>query len=146
MVTTTITKQMYYNKIREMVEEVKTVIRPRIWKAYELQVQWLRSRGLEKPLNDMRYAFVDVYYYLENEGIHDKLLQLVKDCREKAMFFADESYKQEDCWNPTLDRSVTKVLGHTYTITEWLRQQAEFMAQDMKHIISFFEEAKNAPE
>jgi hypothetical protein len=139
-----ITRQNYFDRLTEFVENTSDVTCTRIKGAYYKNSIWLRKRGLEKPLEDMYYAFCDVKLSLQTNGITSELAELAKVCQAKAEFFSKESYKQEDCFNPTLDQSFTKVLGHTFTITEYLSLQADFMARAMRSVAEYYEEGMNA--
>ena len=52
-----IPRQNYFDRLTEFIENTSDVTCTRIRGAYYKQSIWLRKRGLEKPLEDMYYAF-----------------------------------------------------------------------------------------
>ena len=141
-----VTRKNHFDCIERLIVETNEITRMRIWEGYEKYPEWLRKCGLDAPLLEMLDAFHSVCYSLEKDGVTDKLAKLAMDCGAKASIFADESYKYESCWNPTLDREFTKVLGHSYTITEWLRVQAESLVNCMRYVVRHYEEGMSVLE
>lgn len=141
-----ITRETHFGCIERLIEEDNEITRMRLWQGYEKYPEWLRKRELDKPFWEMLDSFHDVYSSMKKDGITDKLAELAKDCQTKASLFADKSYYYEDCWNPRLDRELTQVLGHDYTVTEWLRVQAESLSSTMRYVVKHYNEAMDLPE
>lgn len=133
-------KQAQIIRIGEFIKECQLVSYSRLCASYNKMSCWLRNNDLETPFLKLRTAFRQFVEEYNFYGVTSDLLTMVNDVAEKAQTFADECYKHEDCWNPTLDREVTKVIGHTYTVTEWMMTQAKFVKCYMLSIIGCYKE------
>lgn len=83
------------------------------------------------------------------EHDNQSLYNIAKVMQEQAVViksFADTCYKYEDGWNPRLPKDFTKVMGHEYTCTEWVRQRTEFLADVVGSIASDFINASQQSE
>lgn len=56
-------------------------------------------------------------------AIYDEDKQHVIELQGKVNVLANKFYSYESCWNPRLSREITKVIGHDYTVTEWITTQ-----------------------
>lgn len=138
-----VTKQMYFDRIGDFIIECNNTAYKRLWAGYEKMSCWLRNNNLETPFLKLRTAFVELRDEWEIHGVTSDLNGKAYDVAAKAKMFADECYKHEDGWNPTLDQEITKVLGHTYTITEWMRVQSEHVTSYMDGILRYYQEGCN---
>lgn len=137
------TKQQYFDRINDFIIECNTTSFKRLCAGYEKMSCWLRNNDLETPFLKLRTAFIEMRNFWEVLGITEDLPKKVNDISAKAKFLAYECYKHEDCWNPTLDQEITRVIGHTFTITEWMRVQAEFIDKSMERILRYYQEGCN---
>lgn len=137
------TKQQYFDRINDFIIECNTTSYKRLCAGYEKMSCWLRNNDLETHFLKLRTAFIEMRNFWEALGITEDLPKKVNDISAKAKFLADECYKHEDCWNPTLDQEITRVIGHTFTITEWMRVQAEFIDKSMERILRYYQEGCN---
>ena len=136
-------KQQYFDRINDFIIECNTTSYKRLCAGYEKMSCWLRNNDLETPFLKLRTAFIEMRNFWEALGITEDLPQKVNDISAKSKFLADECYKHEDCWNPTLDQEITRVIGHTFTITEWMRVQAEVIDKCMERILRYYQEGCN---
>lgn len=137
------TKQMFFDRINDFIIECNITSYKRLCTGYDKMSCWLRNNDLETPFLKLRTAFIEMRIFWEALGITEDLPKKVNDISAKAKFLADECYKHEDCWNPTLDQEITRVIGHTFTITEWMRVQAEFIDKSMERILRYYQEGCN---
>ena len=134
-----VTKQTYFDRIGDFIIECNTTAYKRLWAGYDKMSCWLRNNDIEKPFLKLRTSFMELRDEWEIHGVTKDLSGMAYDVAAKAKMLADECYKHEDGWNPTLDRKITKVLGHTYTITEWMRVQAEQIISYMDGIMTYYQ-------
>lgn len=99
------------------------------------------SEDYKKTVYDTLHSLVPDMVKAIVEHDRQGLYNIAKVMQEQAVTikaFADACYTYEDGWNPRLPKDFTKVIGHEYTCTEWIRQRTEFLADTVASIASEF--------
>lgn len=127
----------------------------RAWDAYDYNRTWWRDAGLDdlfhnvwsKGIDEMQQAKMLAEQHINDGNInelHNDAL-LLKSLGRKFDEAAKRFYAHESCWNPQLPQTMTRVLGHTYTNTEWVRQQAWHLSGSLSAVgDNLLEACKNA--
>ena len=101
---------------------------------------FLSTRGIYDDVDDFVYDDCNQIINLINEEDYTPVEELVKDLeyyKNKAKKFASLMYSHESCWNLRLPRTFTKVLGHDYTVTEWITARADFIAETIDLYVKY---------
>ena len=91
----------------------------KIEKAMKISMSELDKIDMGHTIDDFVYEDMNqIYNFIADDD--RELIQAVIDTAKKI---AKELYAHEDCWNMRLPSAHTKVIGHDFTYTEWLRIQ-----------------------
>lgn len=88
----------------------------------------LMRLGIYDDIDDFVYEDCNqVVYYIQDDDY-----DYIDKYAESAKKLSDLCYSHESCWNQRLPRTMTKVTGHDYTITEWLTRQISMMSESLR--------------
>lgn len=116
-----------------------------VWDAYSYHKSWwLQREHVNKAFRDCWSESTDKIYenmdkmkkaiatHINVEQLHQIGEEL---CNIASTFSkaADEFYSNEDCWNPRLPQYLTKVKGHEFTCTEFIRMKTSLVASNLAY-------------
>ena len=104
-------------KTKTLIEEAMKYARPDLMRL-----------GIYDDVDDFVYEDCNQVIIYINDDDYDYIDRYA----ESAKKLADLCYAHESCWNKRLPRTMTKVTGHDYTITEWITVQANLMSQSLR--------------
>lgn len=104
-------------KTKTLIEEAMKYARPDLMRL-----------GIYDDVDDFVYEDCNQVIIYINDDDYDYIDRYA----ESAKKLADLCYAHESCWNKRLPRTMTKVTGHDYTITEWITAQANLMSQSLR--------------
>lgn len=104
-------------KTKTLIEEAMKYARPDLMRL-----------GIYDNVDDFVYEDCNQVIIYINDDDYDYIDRYA----ESAKKLADLCYAHESCWNKRLPRTMTKVTGHDYTITEWITAQANLMSQSLR--------------
>lgn len=104
-------------KTKTLIEEAMKYARPDLMRL-----------GIYDDVDDFVYEDCNQVVIYINDDDYDYIDRYA----ESAKKLADLCYAHESCWNKRLPRTMTKVTGHDYTITEWITAQANLMSQSLR--------------
>ena len=128
-------------------EWIKDILREKnlIGDAMKWGMTFLKSRNIYDDVDDFVYDDCNQIANIINEVEcydTDKLIESLEYYQNKANNFAKLMYSHESGWNLKLPMSMTKVMGHEYTITEWITTRAAFVAENIKFVIKDIKEGR----
>lgn len=125
----------------------------KVWNAYQYTRGWWEEKGVQREIINDSFLLcwntaAELFQQYESDihknqtdikrlnNIGEDLIQL-SQCYINS---AKQLYTYESCWNPRLPHDITKVLGHDYTCTEFIRQQTQMCGESLN---SFGNDFKN---
>lgn len=123
----------------------------RTWDAYNASRFWWEEAGLKRLFENVWGKGIDLTMQCRdslreafNNDDKELLGLAANDLNSIGSRFQDTArriYAYEDCWNPRLPQSLTKVLGHTYTCSEYVTQQTQMLGDSLCLTAKWLKEA-----